>query len=153
MSKEKKPNEEKPSPSTSLSYEQVVVALAEGQKKIADALNQQTVFSEGLAERVQKIEQSLAGLTDVLKSAAAKPGGADNPLLQIILAGMAREFGGGGGEAEKLIKGMAEAYMKQLTPEAQTAMFDRLIGILSHGVRLGRQGISAEGAKEGIEGK
>jgi len=114
--------------------------------KLVDAMNQQMKFVESLAERTMKIEQSLAGLGEALKSAARPGGGGDNPLLQMVLAGVAREFGGGG-EAEKLIKTFADNYMKIISPDAQRTMFKDMVAILREGIRMGKAGVSESATK------
>jgi len=119
--------------------------------KLAEAMNQQMKFIEGLAERTMKIEQSLAGLGEALKAAAnpGKPGSFDlGAMLQTMIM---REMSGGG-ESEKLIKTFAENYLKTISPEGQRALFNDMLGILERGVRLGRLGVQSQESKEGLIG-
>ena len=105
--------------------------------KLADAMNQQMKFIEGLAERTMKIEQSLAGLGEALKAAAnpGKPGSFDlgGMLQSLILKEMA-----GGGEADKLLKTFAENYLKTISPEGQRAYFNDMLGIMERSLRLAK---------------
>jgi len=154
MSKEEKKDPKQESPSVlSEQLAQAVMALAEQQKQLISAQNQQTEFSSGLAERVTKIEQSLSGLADTLKAAAAssKEGTSGNPIMMLIGQALARDLGGGGG-FEKLAKSMLESKIAEMSAEGQMRMFNQMLGIFERGVRLGNRGIKGSEAGEGLTG-
>jgi len=147
MSKEEK-KEPKPE-SQKVSSEQLaqaVMALAEQQKQLIGAQNQQTEFASGLAERVTRIEQSLSGLADTLKAATAGSKGEGNPLSSIVQAFVARELGGGGG-FDKLAKTLLEQHLSEISPTGQRSMFKDMVTILREGIRMGKAGVSESATK------
>ena len=123
------------------------MALAEQQKQLISAQNQQTEFSSGVAERVTKIEQSLAGLADTLKAAAAGPkeGTYGNPIMMLIGQALARDLGGGG--FDKLAKALLEQHLAEISPTGQRSMFKDMVTILREGIRMGRAGVSETAVK------